>query len=223
LAREIEVREGGDHSIWLCEWGCRDEDLPMDNEMAARIDFLMETEKLKSILRRTSPAFLERPENSAEHSWSLSIMAMLFADLADEPVALEKVLRLVAVHDLVEIHAGDTYCYDAAANADKARREEAAAEQLFGGLPDGQGAAFRGLWDEFEAGVTAEARFANALDRLLPLLQHRMHHGVIWKAHGITRDQVLRRIAPVATISVALYDYGCRVVEEAVARQWIAD
>jgi len=189
----------------------------------SRIGFLMETEKLKSVLRRTQPAHLDRQENSAEHSWSLAIMAILFADLSDEPVRLEKVLELVAVHDLVEIHAGDTFCYDLAANVDKTAREHCAADLLFGTLPSEQGDRFRALWEEFEAAVTAEARFANALDRLLPLLQHRSHKGAIWKAHGVTRPQVLNHIAPITSISKKLHSYACGLVEESVRSGWLAE
>ena len=195
----------------------------VNNDLAARIDFLLETEKLKAVLRRTSPAHLDRRENSAEHSWSLSIMGLLLADLADEPVNQAHVLKLVAVHDLVEIDAGDTYCYDIAGNLDKAEREQIAANRLFGSLPAPQAAEFRGLWEEFEVCATAEARFANAIDRLLPFLQHRSHEGRIWKAHGITRAQVLARIAPVATISSALHAYARDLIDDAVQRGWIVD
>ena len=195
----------------------------MKNDVASRIDFLLETEKLKGVLRRTSPAFLERRENSAEHSWSLSVMAILFADLADEPVVLEKVLEMVAVHDLVEIHAGDTYCFDVAGNLGKAQQEQLAAELLFGMLPSGEGSKFRALWDEFEEGVTAEARFATAIDRLLPLIQHRAHQGAIWQAYEITKDQVLKRIAPIAKISSALNRYALDLVEEAARAGWISE
>ncbi|MGH8047625.1 MAG: HD domain-containing protein [Chthoniobacterales bacterium] len=194
----------------------------MNTDVASRIAFLLETEKLKGVLRRTSPAFLERLENSAEHSWSLAIMAMLFADLADEPISLEKVLKLVAVHDLVEIHAGDTYCYDAGGNMGKAERERAAADLLFGALPREQADEFRALWDEFEAGTTPESRFANAIDRLLPLIQHRAHEGAVWKLNGITKDQVLKRIAPIGGISSALHLHALSVVDEAVGAGWIA-
>ena len=150
-------------------------------------------------------------------------MAILFADLADEPVHLEKVLEPVTVHDLVEIHAGDTFCYDLAANADKAAREQWAANVLFGSLLPEQRERFRNLWEEFEAAVTAEARFANALDRLLPLLQHRSHHGAIWKAQGIKKSQVLDRIAPIASISTALHAYACDLVEESVRSGWLSE
>jgi len=172
--------------------------------ISARVDFLMETEKLKSVLRRTQPAHLDRQENSAEHSWSLAVMAILF-------------------HDLVENHAGDTFCYDLAANADKAAREQCAADVIFGCLPTEQRGRFRSLWEEFESAVTAEARFANALDRLLPLLQHRSHRGAIWKAHGIAKPQVLNRIAPVASISKGLHAYACGLVEESARSGWLAE
>jgi putative hydrolase of HD superfamily len=193
------------------------------NDLASRIAFLIETEKLKSVLRRNKPAHLDRNENSAEHSWSLAIMAMLFADLADEPLHMEKVLELVAVHDLVEVHAGDTFCYDATANIGKAEREQCAADLLFNSLPGDHARRFRGLWNEFEAAATAEARFANAIDRLLPLFQHRAHKGAVWQSHAVTKQQVLNRIAPVAASSAALHDCGCQLVEEAVLAGWLAE
>lgn len=195
----------------------------MNPDVSDRIAFLLETEKLKSVLRRTSPAHLERLENSAEHSWSLAIMTILFLDLADEPVSRERVLELVAVHDLVEIHAGDTYCYDAAGNLHKAERERTAADLLFGLLPPESAATFRALWEEFEAAITPEARFANAVDRLLPFLQHRAHQGVVWQSHGINRTQVLARLAPVEGISRALHAYALELVDDAVRAGWILE
>jgi putative hydrolase of HD superfamily len=194
----------------------------MSDDLSARVEFLIETDKLKSVLRRNMPAHLDRQENSAEHSWSLAIMAMLFAHLSNEPVQLGKVLQLVAVHDLVEIHAGDTFCYDTAANEDKLLREQQAADILFGDLPPEASAHFRGLWEEFEESHTAEARFANALDRMLPLLQHRSHDGTLWRANAVTREQVLLRIAPVKDASVALHAYAVNLVEEASRAGWLA-
>lgn len=163
----------------------------------------------------------ERLENSAEHSWSLAIMAIVFREAADMPVDLGRVLELVAAHDLVEIDAGDTFCYDVAGNVDKPAREAAAADRLFGLLPESTSAVFRDRWDEFERRQTPESKFANALDRLLPLIQHREHGGAVWKANHVTREQVLARIAPVALASKALHDYALSIIDEAVAAGWI--
>lgn len=188
----------------------------MQPDLAARAAFLVETDRLKSVLRRNFPAHLARLENSAEHSWSLAIMVMLFADCADEAVDAGRALRLAVVHDLVEIHAGDTFCYDQAAHGDKAEREQAAADVLFADFPE-----FRALWEEFESAATPEARLANALDRILPLFQHRANEGVLWKKHGITRVQVLERIAPAAASSKKLHEFACGIVDDAVRTGWL--
>ncbi len=139
--------------------------------LAAQLGFLIESEKLKEVLRRSSPVGMSRRENSAEHSWTLALMAMTLAEHANAAVDLGRVLRMLLLHDLVEIDAGDTFCYDAAGNATKAERECRAAERIFGLLPEDQAREFRELWEEFEEGTSAEAAFANAVDRLMPLIQ----------------------------------------------------
>src|SRR5215510_4408747 len=129
----------------------------MDNERFERqIQFILEVDKLKTILRRTYLLNADRAENTAEHSWHLAIMAILLAEHANEPVNVARVVKMVLIHDIVEIDAGDTYFYDAAAALDKAEREKAAADRLFGILPPDQGQELRELWEEFEANETAD-------------------------------------------------------------------
>ena len=171
----------------------------INNERLARqIDFLIEMDRLKGVARRSPLADGSRVENSAEHSWHVALMAMVLSGYAAEPVDVARVVRMLLVHDIVEIDAGDTYAYDPAANVGKAEREQEAAGRLFGLLPGDQAADLRALWEEFEARATAEARFANSLDRLMPLLHNYLNDGRVWREHGVTAEQVRRRMAPVA-------------------------
>jgi len=170
---------------------------------APRIDqqlaFLVESDKLKTVLRRTTLTDGSRHENTAEHSWHLALTAMVLEEYASSPVNLAKVLRMLVVHDVVEIDAGDTFAYDAAGNATKEERERRAADRIFGLLPAGLREELRGLWEEFDAAATPEARFANAVDRVQPFLQNRETGGGTWHTHNLSRDQVLARMDPVRT------------------------
>jgi len=190
-----------------------------DDRLTRQIGFLVETEKLKGILRKTSPIHIERYENSAEHSWTLALMAMVLAEHTDEKLDVMRVLQMLLVHDLVEVDAGDTFCYDLAANATKADRERCAAERLFGLLPEDQEREFRQLWEEFEARESGEARFANALDRLLPLLQNFHNGGGSWREFGISVERALERQQPIAEASTALWEYARSIFEEAQERK----
>lgn len=194
------------------------ERMPAGNDRLARqLRFVVEIDRLKTVLRQTLLTDASRQENSAEHSWHLALMAALLAEHAGAPVSVQRTMTMVLVHDVVEIDAGDAFCYDAAANVGKEERERRAAERIFGLLPAGQAAELRALWEEFEAGETADARFAVALDRLQPLLQNIHSGGGSWRAHGITRGQVLRRMDPIRTGAPALWPQVLAVVEEAVA------
>jgi putative hydrolase of HD superfamily len=166
------------------------------DRLAKQIAFLVEADKLKTVDRRTPLTDGSRAENSAEHSWHLGLAALTLFEYAGA-VDVPRVLELLAVHDLVEIDAGDTFAYDAAANDTKAAREQAAAQRIFGLLPSDQAERLRGAWLEFEAFETRESRFANALDRFQALLQNMVAGGGSWTEHRITRSQVLRRMAPV--------------------------
>src|SRR6516165_10043741 len=136
------------------------------NVLEQQLSFILEIDKLKTVLRQTLLTDRSRRENSAEHSWHLAIMAGLLWQYAAAPVNVSRVMKMVLVHDLVEIDAGDTFAYDVAANVDKAQREHQAAQRIFGLLPPEQGSELRALWQEFEANRTDDARYANALDRL---------------------------------------------------------
>jgi putative hydrolase of HD superfamily len=167
------------------------------------IPFIIECEKLKSILRRTEVVGTGRRENSAELSWSLALLAMgLFPHM---PASLDqlRVLKMVILHDIVEIDAGDTFCY--AVRLDKGECEQAAADRIFALLPPRLCADFMGIWHEFEAGETPEAAFANALDRLLPLIQNLNNNGQSWREHGVTWKQVMERNVVIAKSSPALW------------------
>ena len=187
------------------------------NRLSRQLDFIAELDKLKRILRQTLVMDGSRQENSAEHSWHLAVMAVLLHEHARESVDVQRVLKMLLVHDVVEIDAGDTFCYDAAATIGKEERERRAAERLFGMLPDEQATELRDLWEEFEARETAEAQFANALDRLQGLLQNYHNDGGTWRLHGITRDQVLNRMRPIQNASPELWKYVLQVIEEVYA------
>jgi putative hydrolase of HD superfamily len=186
-----------------------------------QIAFILEIDKLKSIIRRTYLVNIDRAENTAEHSWHLAIMAILLAEHANEPVDVAKVVKMVLIHDIVEIDAGDTYFYDSAAALDKAEREHAAADRIFGMLPADQAGEMRELWEEFEAGRTAEARFALALDRFIPQLHNYHTGGRSWSEHGITVDRVLERNASMAEGSQKLWECARALLDDAVAKGFL--
>ena len=194
------------------------------DRLARQIEFILEIDKLKQILRQTSLADGSRRENDAEHSWHLAVMAVLLAEYAAGPqIDLARVIRMLLVHDLVEIDAGDTFHYDEAGNQDKPQREQAAADRLFGLLPADQGAELRGLWEEFEARRTPEARYAAALDRLQPNLLNLHTQGKLWREHGITSRQVIARNRHMAEGAPELWRYAESRIREAVAKGHLAE
>jgi putative hydrolase of HD superfamily len=186
-----------------------------------QIEFLLEIDKLKTILRRTYILHADRSENTAEHSWHLALTAMILAEYANEPIDISRVIKMVLIHDIVEIDAGDTYLYDTAGALDKAHREHAAAERLFGILPADQGREFRELWDEFEARKTIESRFAAALDRFVPQLHNYHTRGRSWQEHGITADRVLDRNACIADGSCTLWEWAQALLHDAVDKGFL--
>jgi len=193
-----------------------------DTRLEQQIRFLLEIDKLKCILRRTWLTDGTRLENSAEHSWHLAVMAILLAEYAaEETLDLFRVVQMALVHDLVEIDAGDTFVYDEAAAADKAQREQAAAERIFGLLPPEQGDQLRSAWQEFEARQTAEARFAAALDRLQPILHNYHTCGKAWQTHGITADRVLDRNRHMSEGAPQLWEYTQTLIADAVAKGYL--
>lgn len=189
----------------------------MTDSLNQQIAFIVELDKLKQILRQTWLVDRSRHENSAEHSWHVAVMALTLREYAPQPIDINRVVAMLLLHDVVEIDAGDTFAFDQTGYLDKAEREQRAAERVFGLLPVGQGQEFRALWEEFEAIETAEARFANALDRLEPLLQNARTNGGSWRVHGITRAQVLRRMQPIEEGVPRLWPYVLGVIEQCCA------
>ncbi len=169
-----------------------------DIRLNQQITFLAELDKLKNVLRQSLVAGTDRNENSAEHSWHLALMTLtLMEHVRPSDVSQLRVLKMVLIHDIVEIDAGDTFCYDVIGNAGKAEREQAAAERIFSLLPLDQMKEFREIWDEFEAGITPEAKWAQGLDRLQAALQNLRTGGASWRKHHVTKKQVLERNKPI--------------------------
>lgn len=159
--------------------------------------FLVEIDQMKNVLRQTLLADGSRRESDAEHSWHLAMYAMLLSEYAPEPVDVSRVIRMVLVHDLIEIYAGDTFCYDKEGNRDKAAREAAAADRLYALLPADQAGEYRALWEEFDRMDTPDSRFAAALDRIQPIINNYLTEGHTWKLGHVTSAQVYERMAPV--------------------------
>jgi putative hydrolase of HD superfamily len=188
-----------------------------------QIQFILEIDRLKGILRQTLLTDGSRQENSAEHSWHLAMMAIALQEYALTPINLARVIEMVLVHDLVEIDAGDTFCYDQDGNQSKVEREQQAADRLFGLLPADQATQLRQTWEEFEAGESDDARFARALDCLQPLLHNCETNGHTWQLHGIHKGQVLERMEAVRTGIPELWPLVERLIEGAIAAGHLAD
>jgi putative hydrolases of HD superfamily len=181
-----------------------------------QLAFAIEIDKLKEVLRQTRLLTNERRENSAEHSWHIALLAILLAEYASEPMDVLHVVKMLLIHDLVEIDAGDTFAYSAEPRAEQALREGLAAQRIFGLLPADQQTEFLALWDEFEASLTAEARFANALDRFMPFLHNFHGNGGTWRLFDVRYEQVLERMDPVRTGSPMLWDVVQALLDRAV-------
>jgi putative hydrolase of HD superfamily len=189
----------------------------LSDRLGQQIQFVLEIDRLKGVLRQTLLTDGSRQENSAEHSWHIALMAVLLAEYAPVPVDVLRVVKMLLLHDLVEIDAGDTFCYDVQGNQSKAKREQQAADRLFGLLPPDQATELRSLWDEFESQQTSDAQFAAALDRLQPLLNNWKTEGHTWRKHGVTCDLVLHRMAPIETAAPELWQLVQQILDECVA------
>jgi len=188
-----------------------------------QIEFLVEIDRLKTIARQTLLVDGSRQEDSAEHSWHLAVLAMVLAEHSRAPVDLFRILKMILVHDLVEIDAGDTYCYDEEGNRNKAEREKKAADRIFSLLPQDQAFELRSLWEEFESRQTPDAIFAASLDRFQPLLNNFRAGGIMWRKHGIRKEQVYSRNSPMEEGSPILWDYAERMIKDAIAKGWIGE
>ncbi len=183
-----------------------------------QINFVMEIDKLKHIYRQNLVADGSRRENDVEHSWHLAIMAVVLQEYTPQQVDLIRVIKMVLLHDLVEIDAGDTFAYDAEAGYDKEEREQAAADRLYGLLPPDQEQELRALWDEFEARESVEAKFASALDRMQPLLNNYNTQGGTWQTHDVSSAQVRKRMGPVGEGALKLGEYVDTLIEDAISQ-----
>ncbi|MCE0811792.1 HD family hydrolase [Buttiauxella sp. S04-F03] len=189
--------------------------------MSEVINFLMEIDKLKLVERRTKIIGHGRPENSAEHSWHFAVAAMSLASFAPENVDISRVVQMALLHDIVEIDVGDVLVYDLAARAAIVEKEAVAAERLFGLLPEPQSTLFLQLWLEYEAGATADSRFAGALDRILPILQNLHNDGQSWRENGISLEQVLKRNALVGESWPELWQHVVGHLYSAQEKGWL--
>lgn len=206
--------------------------------LEAQIAFLMEADKLKNMYRQTYTRFDDLPpmpegsnikepyprrENDAEHSYSLALFTAILAEYSNEPIDVLKTIKMVLVHDIVEIDAGDTYCYDEVGNTTKEEREIKAADRLFAILPEEQQAEYRSLWEEYEEQKTPESKFAAVMDRIQPLLLNLSRNGLSWQQHGIHLHQVQKRNERVGEGSEVLHKYILDLLDDANKRGILPD
>jgi len=185
------------------------------------VDFILELDRLKGVTRKTRPLGLERYENSAEHSWQIALLAYSLAQYAREEIDINRVVCMLLVHDIGEIDTGDTIVYAEGGWDERKAAERVAALRIFGLLPEPQRERFMALWQEFEDGKTAEARFAHAADRAMPVLLNLANNGQSWRENGITHERVLRRVAPpIKEGCPALWEYLEARLEDVRQKGW---
>jgi len=188
------------------------------NNLLSQIEFIKEIDKLKYIQRRTKLINSDRNENDAEHSWHLAIMAVVLAEHANEPVDILKVVKMLLIHDLVEIDAGDTFIYDTQKNHTNTDEERLAAQRIFGMLPKEQAEELIDIWEEFEAGNSAEAKFARAMDRLEPLLQNSSNQGGTWKEFDVPYSKVYNKKKVIKEGAATIWEYAENLLNENVTK-----
>ncbi|MFC4161513.1 HD domain-containing protein [Chitinimonas lacunae] len=185
------------------------------------VEFILELDKLKGVTRKNRPLGLDRYENSAEHSWQLAMLATSLLAYAAEPIDIDRVVAMLLVHDIGEIDTGDTSVYIEEGLADRKAAELAAVNRIFGKLPPAQAERLLGLWLEFEQGETAEARFAHAADRAMPVLLNLANQGQSWRECGISHARVVERVGPpIQAGCPALWDYLVPRLEHARQQGW---
>lgn len=187
----------------------------INERLKKQMEFMLEIDKLKNIYRQTYVLGENRKENDAEHSWHIALLAFLLAEYSNKPVDVLRVVKMTLIHDIVEIDAGDTYCYDTEGYKTKADREEKAARRIFGILPDDQSEELYSLWREFEDGSSDDARFAAVLDRLQPLTLNYAKDGISWKEHGVYKEQVAKRNLTAADSSIQLAELINAIINDA--------
>lgn len=185
-------------------------------DLIKQIEFIKEIDKLKYIQRRTKLFNSDRNENDAEHSWHLAMMAIILSQHSNVPIDILKVVKMVLIHDIVEIDAGDTFIYDTVKNHTNSDEELLAAKRIFGLLPDAQRDEMIAVWEEFEAGETAEAKFAKSMDRLEPLLQNVSNNGGTWKEFDVDYQKVYDKKSVMRYGSETIWNYAENLIEESV-------
>lgn len=193
----------------------------LTEQLTKQIEFIIELDKLKTIYRQTKLIHDERQENDAEHTWHLAMMALVLHPHANEQVDLLKVIKMLLVHDIVEIDAGDTFAYDVAAHADKEEREIKAANRIFGLLPEEQAEELKQLWYDYEKKETAEARFAHSLDRLQPMIHNYKNEGDTWKRFGVTSEQVHAKNNYIKEGSTVLGQYAEHIINDSIQKGYL--
>lgn len=186
-----------------------------------QVAFIHEIDKLKYIQRKTRLFNSDRRENDAEHSWHLAMMALTLAEHSNEPIDILKVLKMLLIHDLVEIDSGDVFLYDTIVNHDNTEAERKAAERIFGLLPAKQAEEFVAIWEEFETGDTAEARFARSMDRFEPILQNVSNQGGTWTEHNVPYDTVMDKTRKIEHGSKTIWDFTETLIDDSVAKGYI--
>ena len=196
----------------------------MENErLNEQLNFILEIDKEKNILRQTHLSGHGRRENDAEHAWHMAIMIYLLKEYANSEIDLAKTMMMALIHDIVEIDAGDTYAYDPKGLKTQKEREEKAAERIFGLLPEYQKNEMRALFEEFEAYETPEARFAHTMDNLQPLLLNHSNGGGDWKEHGVCKSQIYQRNKKTNTGSEKLWEHMKGLIRENIEKGSIKD
>lgn len=196
----------------------------VNEKLEKQIEFILEMDKLKNVSRRNYLSDGKRRENSADHSWHLAVMAMVLEEHANEKnIDMGRVVRMLLVHDVVEILAGDTFLYDDKAREKKAVEEKAAAVKIFGMLPKEQGRDFKNLWEEFEAKETKESKFCASMDRLAPILLNYESNGKLWKEAGLMKSQVQKYNEPMAEGSEELWEFAKKLIKKAVEKGYLKD
>ena len=193
----------------------------LDRRLSQQLGFLLEADRLKSVNRGSRIADGSRRENTAEHSWHLALFALVLREWAVDAVDAWRVVRMLILHDLVEIECGDTPLFDSAGAATQAERERLAADVVFGLLPPDQAQELRGLWEEFEEAETPDAKFAKALDRLQPILLNHAVGGGTWTDYAVDEARERRLTRRIAEGSPALWDAAQAVFADAVAQGWL--
>ena len=188
------------------------------DKLLQQIEFIREIDKLKYIFRKTKLINSDRPENDAEHSWHLAVMAIVLAEHSNEPVDLAKVMKMVLIHDIVEIDSGDVFAYDTVKSHDNFDEELKAAKRIFGILPNEQAEEFINIWIEFEEMKTPESKFARALDRLEPLLQNASNNGGTWREFDVKFDKVIEKKKAIKDGSVELWKFAKQLIDESVEK-----